>query len=319
MDSKHFLADLERKPEVLDNLSQLIHSENPWDQFGITTRSEILFLGMGSSNFAASLFAARLRRNGVRAVAELASSNLLPPSSRNLTVIAVSAGGSSIETATAVENYSGRSKVIALTNASSSKIGNMANAIVELHAGPELGGVACRSFQHTLALLMALEVSLGFSKLDLLLDSMAKSTEATSDLLDRRGDWLPRLKNEVIVRGESIHLAAPADRLSSAQQGALMFREGPRIAATASEVGEWSHVDVYLTKSTDYRLLLFPGSRWEAQLFEWTKRRGSKVVVVGAEQPDADLVIRYRHDDHADVRLLSETLVAELLAASQWT
>lgn len=319
MDSKLFLADLERKPQVLDHLAKLIRGENPWDQFGISTESEILFLGMGSSNFAASLFAARLRSYGVKAVAELASSNLLPPSSRNLIVIAVSAGGSSIETATAVEKYYGRSKVVLLTNANSSKIAVMSNAIVELHAGQELGGVACRSFQHTQALLMALEVSLGFMKLDPLLDSLAKSTEATSDLLDRRGDWLPRLKSEMIVRGESIHLAAPADRLSSAQQGALMLREGPRVAATASEVGEWSHVDVYLTKSTDYRLLLFPGSRWEAQLFEWTKKRESKVVVVGAEQPDADLVIRYRHDDNADVRLLSETLVAELLAASQWT
>ena len=42
-----------------------------------------------------------------------------------------------------------------------------------------------------------------------------------------------------------------------------MLREGPRRAAIASETGEWSHVDVYLTKTLDYRMLLLPGSRYE--------------------------------------------------------
>ena len=51
-----------------------------------------------------------------------------------------------------------------------------------------------------------------------------------------------------------------------------MLREGPRLAAVGCETGDWSHVDVYLTKTTDYRLLVFAGSDWEPQLAEWTTR-----------------------------------------------
>jgi hypothetical protein len=111
---------------------------------------------------------------------------------------------------------------------------------------------------------------------------------------------------------------APARRLASAQQSALMLREGPRLQAYACETGDWSHIDVYLTKSTDYRMLLLAGSRWEDELLRWVAERGSTVVAVGADVPGAGLSLRYAGDEDDDVRLLSETLVAELLAADLW-
>ena len=49
---------------------------------------------------------------------------------------------------------------------------------------------------------------------------------------------------------------APAERIGTALQGALMVREGPRRGSDAGETGDWSHVDVYLTKTMDYRALL---------------------------------------------------------------
>jgi hypothetical protein len=47
--------------------------------------------------------------------------------------------------------------------------------------------------------------------------------------------------------------------------------------------------------------------------------RGSTLVSIGAEVPGAVQVVRYPGDDDDDVRLLTEVLVAELLAASLWT
>ena len=76
-------------------------------------------------------------------------------------------------------------------------------------------------------------------------------------------------------------MVAPFRRLGNAQQSALMLREGPRRSAVASETGEWSHVDVYLTKTQDYRMLLMPGSRYESELLRWTRERGTTVVSVG--------------------------------------
>jgi hypothetical protein len=73
-----------------------------------------------------------------------------------------------------------------------------------------------------------------------------------------------------------------------------MLREGPRLPAVGCETGDWSHVDVYLTKTTDYRLLVFAGSVWEPQLAEWTTARGSTVVGVGASVRGARYEVRTR-------------------------
>jgi hypothetical protein len=42
------------------------------------------------------------------------------------------------------------------------------------------------------------------------------------------------------------------------------------------------------------------------------------VVSVGAELDDAEMSIRYRHDEDEDVRLLTELMVAELVSADLW-
>jgi hypothetical protein len=83
----------------------------------------------------------------------------------------------------------------------------------------------------------------------------------------------------------SLAAEAPARRLCSAQQGALMLREGPRRFAVGCESGDWAHVDVYLTKNTDYRLLVFAGSSWEDGITEWTLPRSTTVVSVGGDFP----------------------------------
>ena len=98
-----------------------------------------------------------------------------------------------------------------------------------------------------------------------------------------------------------------------------MLRETPRIPAVGCETGDWSHVDVYLTKTIDYRLVLFAGSRWERQLVAWVVDRGSRLISIGQDMSQASLTIRYAHDDDGDdVRLLAEVAVAELLAESVW-
>lgn len=123
--------------------------------------------------------------------------------------------------------------------------------------------------QHTIALLLAL------------LDPSRAATaarnaaDATEDLLERRPSWLPHAANIVGETGP-VFLLAPDDRLSSAEQGALMFREGPRLQADACETGDWLHVDVYLTKPLDYQALVFAGSRFDGD--------GSRIAAAGSSR-----------------------------------
>jgi hypothetical protein len=97
-----------------------------------------------------------------------------------------------------------------------------------------------------------------------------------------------------------------------------MFREGPRSQADACETGDWLHVDVYLTKPLDYRALVFAGSRFDAEVLRWLEERHGRAVVVGGDGAGAAHVVRYPRDDDETVALLTETLVAELVAAELW-
>jgi fructoselysine-6-P-deglycase FrlB-like protein len=177
-------------------------------------------------------------------------------------------------------------------------------------AGSEAGGVACRSFQHTLAILLALVDAERAAR------AARRSADATEELLERRDDWLPGATAMLGDTGPRF-LIAPEARIGAAAQGALMFREGPRLQADACETGDWLHVDVYLTKPLDYRAMLFAGSRFDADVVRWIQDRGGRVLAVGAH-PNADVDVRYRDEDDEDVALLTEVLVPELLAAEVW-
>ena len=315
MDPQAFASDIDSRPARLRDLQRVLVTDDPWRQVPDEV-AQVLFLGMGSSTFAASVAAARLRALGVDAVAELASSELLPPPDPGQLVVAISASGGSRETLDAVAQYQGQSPVVALTNVEGSAITAAADVTVLMHAGPELGGVSCRSYTHTQVMLMALEERLCGVDRDLLA-MVGRAGDATQDLLDRRASWLPDLV-DVMGDAELSAVVAPFRRLGNASQSALMLREGPRRPAIASETGEWSHVDVYLTKTQDYRVLLLPGSRYEPELLRWTSERGSTVVAVGAAVDGADGSVRYRYDDDEEVRMLAEVVVTELLAADLW-
>ena len=316
MSPEGFHADLRRKPEVLAPLAGRLRAGNPWRTTG-PVPDRVVLLGMGSSGYAAGVAAARLRARGVVAVAETAGSDLLPDWGRGTLVVAISASGTSRETLDALDRLPSGIRTVALTNTPASPLGDRCDATVLMEAEPEVGGVACRSFLHTLVQLLALEAHLTKADLQPLVTTVERTGESCASLLDTSGDWLPTV-TELLAGPDGTHLAAPARRLSSAQQSALMLREGPRRTATPCEAGEWAHVDVYLTKNTDYRLLVFAGSRWDDGIVEWTHPRGTTVVSVGGPFPDAAYTLRYPHDDHDDVRLLTEVLPVELVAAHLW-
>lgn len=315
MDAEGFRTDVERTPETLRVLAGT-DQVGAWSSVAPSAFRRVLLIGMGSSAYAAGAVALRLRSAGVAAVAEVASVEATWPADEHTLVVAVSATGGSVETLRLAQVYAGRARLVVLTDAPDSPLAALADEVVLLGAGPEEGGVACRSYVHTLARLLALAERLTGRGPDLR-DLASRAADATADLLDRRDAWLPSVLDR-LDGPHGVHVLAPAERLASAQQSALMVREGPRRPAVASETGDWAHVEVYLAKTLDYRALLLAGSRWDAQALEWLARRGSTVVPVGADLPEAGAAVRFRHDDDPDVRLLAETTVADLVAASWW-
>ncbi len=316
MDTAAFRADLDLIPETLDALADALEAGLPGlERLPSLGAARVLVLGMGSSRYAAAVVARRFRGVGANVLVELASTELLPPAAPDLAVVAVSATGGSAEVLRAIERYRGTGRLIAVTNRPESELGRAADVVVPLLAGVEASGVACRTFRATFAVLdTVLEELLGTAPADRFdAATLRRAARANAQLLADSSEWLEPMAS-LLDGPTGAWILAPVERLSSAQQAALMVREVPRRIAVASETGDWSHVDVYLTKTTDYRALVSAGSAWDAQALEWMKSRGSRYASLGAALPGAELVVRYDDDDDERVAVLSETLVGELVA-----
>src|SRR5258707_14124356 len=73
-----FVADLHRKPEVLQRLATTLAAGNPWADAAPPDVERVVLLGMGSSAYAGGVAAARMRARGLVASSELAPSRPLP-------------------------------------------------------------------------------------------------------------------------------------------------------------------------------------------------------------------------------------------------
>lgn len=307
MDPTAFPADLDLIPETLERLARRLESGD--GLAGIATARAVLVIGMGSSGYAAEVVARHHRSLGGRVLVESASTVLLPDPS-GLVVVAVSATGESAEVLDAVARLSGAT-VIAVTNKAGSTLAGLAQSVVELDAGVEASGIACRTFRATLVVLDVLLARLLGTRTMLTADQVRVAAQDSDSVLGRRGAWLEPLAD--LAGGPSgVWLLAPVERLSSARQGALMIREVSRRIAASSETGEWSHVDVYLAKTLDYRAVLFAGSAWDEQAAEWLRLRGSRFGVVGGGLAGSELRVDLGSRESA---LFTEPLLGELLAA----
>ncbi len=214
----------------------------------------------------------------------------------------------------ALARHAGTSTTVALTNTPGSEIEDYADVVLPLLSGTEEGGVACVSFQATLAVLLLLCGRLGGG---VAVAELRPAVDLAASLREGRGAWLDGVTT-LVGDAELTQITAPSTRIASALQSALMLREGPRRNSSAAETGDWLHVDVYLTKRPGYRTLLYRGSPYDEAVLEWARSRSSPVITVGAPVVGAAAHIPLNPASDA-VRALVETGVAELVAAHLWS
>ena len=318
MNPNGFLRDVLAAPEGLASLLDAYAGpESPLSALTARTSSprRVVFVGMGSSRFAAVPAVAFLRSRGVDAAAEYASTAHRTPPSWETLVVGISASGTTAETVEALSVHRGTSTTVAVTNAPESDLANAAEVVLPLLAGTEEGGVSCLTYQATVAALLLLAGRLAEGGPEV--DDLRLAVAAGAHVRAERDSWLDAVVG-LVDEARTVTTIAPAERLSSALQSALMLREGPRVAADAAETGDWLHVDVYLSKRPGYVALLFAGSRFDPGVLEWSAKRDFPVVAVGPNVPDATIEITYPGAGSPFVPLLVETGVAELVAAELW-
>jgi fructoselysine-6-P-deglycase FrlB-like protein len=302
-----FERDLAAIPDRLEGLAVRLDAEDPWD--GLHSRQPLL-TGMGSSAYAARTAVGWLRAAQVGATVEMASTDPGWPGGEGTSAVLISASGGSAETLERAERLLPGTQRVALVNRADSALAREADLVVPMSAGDETGEVACRTYRHTIALLLAM----GEDRRRMAQD--CREAAALTRSLLAEPSWLDAV-DEVLAPAETTYWIAPESRVGSALQSALMIREIPRRRAVGCETGDWSHVDVYLTLTTDYRCVAFTGSRWDDQAADWLRKRGSRVVSVG--QPLAlPGEVHLPLSGSPIARMLAEPLIAELLALRWW-
>jgi fructoselysine-6-P-deglycase FrlB-like protein len=313
-----FLRDVLAAPQRLASLLDAYESSgSPLSALTeqMTDVRRVILVGMGSSRFAAVAAAAHLRSRGVDAVAEYASTATPTPPSRDTVVVGISASGTTFETVEALSAHRATSTTVAVTNAPDSELASAADVVLPLLAGTEEGGVACLTYQATVAVLLLLAGRIAGEGPDV--GDLRPAVAAGAGLRDERDSWLDVVV-ELVDAARTVATIAPAERLASALQSALMLREGPRVAADAAETGDWLHVDVYLSKRPGYLAFLFAGSRFDAAVLEWSAKRAFPAVSVGAAVPGSTIEISYPAAGAPFVQLLVENAAVELVAAELW-
>jgi fructoselysine-6-P-deglycase FrlB-like protein len=305
-----FIDDINELPKLLRELS----SKRIFENFSLSKNQLLYLVGLGSSYFAAQDAARYLRSVGYLAFAEIASAETPSSFPENTVVIAISASGNSVEVLKFVEKIPSHVKTIALTREQNSKLAKVVDEVVLLPIKEETGGVSIWSYRATSIALFQIIENLGlYSSVS---ESVLNAAKEIKTLLDSKNQWLESFMN-LTKSSNGIYLMSPAERYGSALQGALMFREGPRFPADGCETGDWSHVDVYLTKTLDYKALIFSGSNWDQQAVDWLNNRKSSFGSIGNYQQGNIASIEIESDDVL-TQILTELLVPELMAAKLW-
>jgi len=304
------INDINYLPTLLTELS----SKRIFENLSFSKNQLLYLVGMGSSYFAAQDAARYLRSVGYLATAELASAETPSSFPENTVVIAISASGNSVEVLKFVEKIPSNLKTIALTREQNSKLAKVVDEVVLLPIKQETSGVSLWSYRATSIALFQIIENLGlYSSVK---ESVLNSAKEIKKLLDSKNQWLESFMN-LTKSSNGIYLMSPAERYGSSLQGALMFREGPRFPADGCETGDWSHVDVYLTKSLDYKALIFSGSIWDQQATDWLNNNKSSFGSIGNYQQGNIASIEIESDDIL-TQILTELLVPELMAYRLW-
>ena len=154
-DPAAFLEDVLGEPETLAGLLDAYAADDgPLAALGDVPERRVLFVGMGSSRYAALAACPILRAAGVEATVEHASARLAVPPRPGCLVVAISAGGRTPETVEVAERHRGSGRVVAVTNRPDGDLARAADLVLPVFAGEERGGVACKTYQATVAVLL---------------------------------------------------------------------------------------------------------------------------------------------------------------------
>jgi glucosamine--fructose-6-phosphate aminotransferase (isomerizing) len=203
---------------------------------------DVVFVGSGSSLFAAQLGAFALRRRGIRAHALPATEAPLERVAyRDAVVVACSQSGESDDLLHALDALDPRA-LVALTNGASSTLGERATTVIDVAAGIELAVPASKSVSATVATLLwaAALFDAGGGEAEYA-EALIAAASRVDQWFDGSGDGDVRDAAANIADRRSVIVVGTGYGLSVAREAALKVKEASYVHAEGFAAGEFVH------------------------------------------------------------------------------
>ena len=232
-----------------------------------------------AATFAKYLIEIRLRIPTASGAPSVASVYGAPTNADSMLCLAISQSGRSPDLLAAVAAFKeGGAATVALVNSLPSPLAELVDDVVPLHAAPETGVAATKSFIATLAALTALVATWSGDS------ALQRAIEAAPELLNDawQADWSPLAERLQAIRG--LYVIGRGLGLGIAQEAALKLKETCGLHAEAFSAAEVRHGPMALV-GPDFPLLVFRQSDETEdsidQLVRDAMERGADVFVAG--------------------------------------
>jgi glucosamine--fructose-6-phosphate aminotransferase (isomerizing) len=285
-----FIQDVREQPKVFDYVTSFYGSkagQNLLDSAGRLAESvqyDVLFTGMGSS-YAVSRFAATyLWSAGIKARFVEASELLHYGSGAfdNTLLVLISQSGESVEIREILDVLPAGAKTIGITGNLESTLARKSTIVLPILSGEES---TTSSKTYTSCIAIALLLAQAFAGLELsdVIQEMIKASSDISRLLDQETSGTERLAGEKFLKAKSIHFIGRGAGMTTAFQGALMFKELVKIQVECMEAAQFRHGPME-TVGTDTVIVVFaPSGKTDTILLSFAKELkgfGAEVFVV---------------------------------------
>jgi glucosamine--fructose-6-phosphate aminotransferase (isomerizing) len=239
-----FEEEIHEQPAVWRKLAASHKAEQLAQLLGPGT----IFLGSGSSLFAAQLGALALRRRRLDAHALAATEARIDHRAyEGRTVVAISQSGSSTDLFEAIAALAPR-QLVALTNTGNSPLAQRADVVIDVGAGPERAVPASKSVTATVALLLWAA--------SLLCNDPSRNAAVLVRTADQLEAWLGSLQDDLVAAAQRIALRRNAIVLGSgyalpiAREMALKLKEAAYLHAEGFAAGEFRHGSVAMVDAS---------------------------------------------------------------------
>jgi glutamine---fructose-6-phosphate transaminase (isomerizing) len=234
---EHFEAEIREQPDVWRRIAA---SEGAQRFAAAIAGRDVLFLGSGSSLFVGMLGALAFRRRGVRAAALAATEARFDRNAyRDACVVALSQSGRSKDLLDALELLA-PSRLVALTNDSSSPLAERAEIVIDCLAGPELAVPASKSVT-SMAAIVLWAAALTAGKKNRTARTLEETAEDVRSWLGGSGvdDVVAAARR--LARRRSVAIVAAGYGVPIAHELALKIKEASYLHAEGFAAGEFRH------------------------------------------------------------------------------